>query len=188
MTRINPWRATVLRGAEGVYDARMPPPLAPVRSRRSGPVVAAGPVSVLLVASMLLAGCAGDGNGDAAGTTPVPAAPTLAPLPNEFEGDWRGVLPCTDCDGIEVELTLRRDGDGATFALIERYLAADQSAEFRSEGAWQEAPCGRDGEAGLCVLLVDAGQRWRRDKDGSLQAVDADGQPIDADGARLSRR
>lgn len=137
----------------------------------------------LALGALLLAACGRDADPG----PPPPDAAALAPLAADFDGRWQGVLPCLDCDGLEVALRLRRDGGEARFALVERYLGADAGGEFASEGDWREAACTRDGVPGLCVVLIDAGQQWFRDKDGSLQAISADGRPLDPDGARLAR-
>ena len=149
---------------------------------------------VLLLAALLvsaLAGCrreaeAVDESAD------DPAAKTMAPLPDSFDGAWQGVLPCADCQGVEVELALRRSpAEPARFALSERYLddsiEGEFPTEFSSEGEWREAACTLGEIDGWCVELVDVAQRWFRHEDGSLQAVDAEGRPLDPDGTRLIR-
>lgn len=106
----------------------------------------------------------------------------------EFEGAWQGVLPCVDCAELEVELSLRRaSGEPARYTLVERYRGGAFEGEFASEGEWREVDCALDGEQGACFVLVDAAQRWFQHDDGSLEAVSADGQPIDPEGARLTR-
>ena len=157
------------------------PPTAPTPRR-----VAAFATAVLAAAALGLSGCTRDAP-ERTTIDDADATPALAPLPDAFDGRWRGMLPCADCDGIEVDLRLVRDAAGARFTLVERYLDDAGAGEFAIEGAWGEAPCPGAAEPRQCVLLHETGQRWLRDKDGSLQALDADGQPIDADGARLSR-
>ena len=118
---------------------------------------------------------------------PPAAAATLAPLPETFRGEWRGLLPCADCEAIEVELVLERTGTSARFVLLERYRGGPAPGEYRSEGGWRESACELQGETGLCIELDGPGLRWFRHADGTLAAIDAGGRPLDADGARLQR-
>ncbi|MEJ2763413.1 copper resistance protein NlpE [Photobacterium sp. MCCC 1A19761] len=48
----------------------------------------------------------------------------------DWNGTYQGTLPCADCDGIEVTLTLNMDG---TYSLIENYLGKENGA-FSSNG------------------------------------------------------
>lgn len=139
-----------------------------------------------LVVLVLLAGC---GREPAADADAAATDDGLAPLPARFEGAWRGVLPCVDCDGLDVTLELQREADAAgRYRLVEAYLGAGDAPEFEVSGEWQESPCRLGDDDGQCVELLESGQRWFRHADGSLQAVDADGLPLDPDGARLMRR
>lgn len=142
--------------------------------------------TVLLLGSVLLTvGCS---------QSEAPTAPDVAPesslalLPERFEGEWQGLLPCVDCQGIDVQLRLSRDADGAQFALEERYLSDAASADYRSEGLWSEVACTMGDEAGACITLEEPGLRWFRREDGSLEAVSAEGVSLDPTGARLQRR
>jgi copper homeostasis protein (lipoprotein) len=135
-----------------------------------------------------LAGCTrGGGSSDA--PADAPAEGGLAALPEAFEGVWSGVLPCADCDGIDVTLELQREaGAAGRYRLVETYLGADDAVGFEIAGEWREEDC-RVGEvAGRCLVLLESGQRWFRHADGSLQAVDAEGRALDPDEARLQRR
>jgi len=145
---------------------------------------------ILLSAALAaaLVGCTGRGeSSDAPADAPTEAG--LAALPEDFEGAWAGVLPCADCEGIDVELELQREsGAAGRYRLVETYLGAVDAVGFEIAGEWREDPC-RVGEiAGSCLMLLESGQRWFRHADGSLQAVDAEGRALDLDGARLQRR
>ena len=160
-------------------------------ARQTGPVLL---LAKLLIGALLLAALAGCRREPEAADEPadVAAAKTMAPLPETFDGAWQGVLPCTDCDGVEVELALRRaPAEPARFELAERYLVDRDEGEFPTEftsaGEWREAECALGDIDGWCVELVDVAQRWFRHEDGSLQAVDAEGRALDPDGARLIR-
>jgi uncharacterized lipoprotein NlpE involved in copper resistance len=149
-------------------------------------------LSALLIAvfALSVAACSRDGDAPSGHTGRDEAAEGgLAPLAESFDGAWSGVLPCADCDGIDVELELQREaGAAGRYRLVETYLGVVDAAGFEIAGEWRETPC-RVGDAdGLCVMLAESGQRWFRHPDGSLQAVDADGRALDPDGARLQRR
>lgn len=139
--------------------------------------------------SVATAGCSGAGGDPSDGPGGDTSGGGLAPLADAFDGAWSGVLPCADCDGIDVELSLQREaGAVGRYRLAETYLGAADATGFEIGGEWLEAPC-RVGEvAGACIVLVESGQRWFRHLDGSLQAVDAEGRSLDPDGARLQRR
>lgn len=113
----------------------------------------------------------------------------VARLPEAFEGTWAGVLPCADCEGIDVDLELQREaGAAGRYRLLETYLGAADNAGFEIAGEWREEGCRAGDDAGTCLVLIESGQRWFRHADGSLQAVDVDGRALDPDGARLLRR
>ncbi len=104
-------------------------------------------------------------------------APAEAPLPAIAQEDgrveWRGVLPCADCDGIETLLVLERRGQARHYDLAETFLAARDGARFTESGQWrmQGAALSLDGEGGASrhyVLLPD----------GRLQPQDGRGRPF----------
>jgi copper homeostasis protein (lipoprotein) len=146
-------------------------------------------VAVLLLAllAVALGGC--EREPERAAVEATESDDRLAPLPEAFDGTWTGVLPCADCDCLEVVLELQREaGAAGRYRLVESYLGAIDAGAFEVAGEWREEPC-RVGDApGRCVLLVESGQRWFRDADGTLQAVDADGRALDPGGARLLRQ
>jgi uncharacterized lipoprotein NlpE involved in copper resistance len=136
--------------------------------------------------ALLLAGCGrGDTADDGAPSASGAAATALA---EDFDGAWQGVLPCVDCAGLEVELSLRRaSSEPARYTLVERYLGGAFDGEFASAGEWRETGCALGDEVGACIVLVDAAQQWFRHEDGSLEAISSDGLPLDPEGARLAR-
>ncbi|EGR2795111.1 hypothetical protein BOO29_01405 [Vibrio navarrensis] len=54
----------------------------------------------------------------------------------DWNGTYQGTLPCADCEGIEVSLTLNQDG---TYQLIRNYLG-EVSGQFTSQDRfhWDE--------------------------------------------------
>ena len=85
--------------------------------------------SALLLAG-LLAGCARDGDADA-GATP----PGLDMDPGAVE--WRGSLPCVDCEAIDTRLVLERRDGAQRYELVEVYVAIDGSMRFEEAGEWR---------------------------------------------------
>jgi hypothetical protein len=146
---------------------------------------------MLLSAALLatvLAGCTREGVPSDA-PADAPADDGLATLAEDFEGAWAGVLPCADCEGIDVVLELQREsGAAGRYRLVETYLGAVDAVGFEIAGEWREEDCGVGEVAGSCLVLLESGQRWFRHADGSLQAVDAEGRALDPEGARLQRR
>jgi hypothetical protein len=78
-----------------------------------------------------------------------------APIPGLGQGDgeaeWGGTLSCTDCDGIDTHLLLRRQGNERRYQLLETYLAEDGDLEFAEQGEWKQV------DAGVLELHGDEG-------------------------------
>lgn len=51
----------------------------------------------------------------------------------DWAGKYKGVLPCADCEGIEMELELKSD---KTYELTEEYLGKGKGNEFKTKGAF----------------------------------------------------
>lgn len=121
------------------------------------------------------------------------AAPTAAAGPAERSVRvWQGVLPCSDCRGIETRLSLSSDSGRRDYVLSESYLGP-QRADFDQAGVWRET-VPPSSPAGVRTLIVlDPGEarerRFALIEDGSLELLDADGSRL-ADGFayRLPRR
>ncbi len=141
-----------------------------------------------MVFATTLGGCLRGGESSDA-PADAPADDGLATLAEDFEGAWAGVLPCADCEGIDVVLELQREaGAAGRYRLVETYLGAADAVGFEIAGEWREEDCRAGEVAGSCLMLLESGQRWFRHADGSLQAVDAEGRALDPEGARLQRR
>lgn len=122
----------------------------------------AAPVSALLLA-VLAAGC-----GREDGTA---ALPVLDAEPGALE--WRGSLPCADCESIDTRLVLLRRDDGErVFELVEVYVALDGSMSFEERGHWRI-------ERSMLSLEPDTGgvRRYRLVQGGALQVRDPGGRP-----------
>ncbi len=115
----------------------------------------------------------------------------LLPLPDPFSASWQGVLPCSDCEGIDTRLELNRDGDQWRYRLTENYIRAGEGQSFSSEGLWFETRSTLSGQPAAVYLLGDEEnplQRYWRRVDGSLELLDDNQQSYeDAHVYRLQR-
>lgn len=81
----------------------------------------------------LAAGCgAGD---DATAGDAAAAMPGRGPADGPVE--WRGSMPCSDCEGIDTRLVLGHADGERVYELVEVYLAVDGSMRFEEAGQWQ---------------------------------------------------
>lgn len=105
---------------------------------------------------------------------------------------WQGVLPCSDCRGIETRLSLSSDGGRRDYVLSESYLGP-RRADFDQSGAWRETVPSSSPNGVRTLIVLDPGEarerRFALIEDGSLELLDADGSRL-ADGFayRLPRR
>lgn len=51
----------------------------------------------------------------------------------DWAGEYKGVFPCADCEGIETELELRSD---YTYELSEEYLGKGDNTEYKVKGTF----------------------------------------------------
>lgn len=135
----------------------------------------------MLALAGLVAACAGSG--------PPPAAPTPAgdrsvepPAGSadarelRLPGSWSGELPCADCPGQRITLTLFADG---SYRLRRVYVGADAGRDRVSyeRGRWAR-------EAGADELALtdgaDVQSRWRVLSSQRLRLLDRDGRDIDS--------
>lgn len=89
------------------------------------------------VLALALAGlAAGCGRG---GEAPAGDAEAAMPGPGPADGavEWRGNMPCADCEGIDTRLVLGRADGERVYELVEVYLAVDGSMRFEEGGQWQ---------------------------------------------------
>ncbi len=153
------------------------------------------PILLILATVLALAAC---GREDAPPTGPASSGPEAAAdapargrgdaAEEDFERTWLGVLPCSDCDGIQTRLQLVREGDRLTYRLEETYLGADDDAVFDGTGRWAR----EDGVGDRTLVRLDpeapAGRRFELRPDGALELLDGAGRPLESDGQyRLQR-
>ena len=77
-------------------------------------------------------------------TTSQPAMPIgdTAETSLDWAGEYTGIFPCADCEGIETELELKAD---KTYELTEEYLGKGKGNEFKVKGTFsfdQDNPSG----------------------------------------------
>lgn len=107
---------------------------------------------VLTLSSLFLTACAKPENKDApipsskaehntATQTSTEASATVVSNPVgdtaetalDWAGEYTGVFPCADCEGIETELELKSD---KTYELTEKYLGKGDGKEFKVKGTF----------------------------------------------------
>ena len=68
-------------------------------------------------------------------TTTTTVAPTgdTAETSLDWAGEYTGIFPCADCEGIETELELKAD---KTYELTEEYLGKGAGNEFKVKGTF----------------------------------------------------
>lgn len=82
---------------------------------------------LVLAAAVAVAGCSG---GD---EQAVDAGPGIG----EGVVEWRGSLPCADCEAIDTRLVLEHRDGQRRYRLVEVYVALDGSQSFNEAGEWR---------------------------------------------------
>ncbi|EOR08781.1 copper resistance protein NlpE [Acinetobacter genomosp. 15BJ] len=89
----------------------------------------------------------------------------------DWNGTYKGALPCADCEGIETELELNQD---KTFELKETYLGKGDGKAFESKGSFKF-----DSQNTSIIELDKAGDgRKYFVAEGYLKALDMEGKEI----------
>ncbi|WP_436897045.1 copper resistance protein NlpE [Acinetobacter gyllenbergii] len=89
----------------------------------------------------------------------------------DWNGTYKGVLPCADCEGIETELELNLD---KTYELKETYLGKGDGKAFESKGSFTF-----DSKNTSIIELDKAGDgRKYFVAEGYLKALDTEGKEI----------
>jgi copper homeostasis protein (lipoprotein) len=145
------------------------------------------------LSALLVAGCNRDKAPPAADQAQLPP-----PSPSDFgsgraaqgERIWVGLLPCSDCQGVDTRLVLRVDGDRRDYLMTETYLGGGGKNSFNRAGTWAQVDELVDGQpATLYILDPDrGGQRFSLQADGALEMLDGDGKnPSQVVAYRLQR-
>jgi copper homeostasis protein (lipoprotein) len=146
----------------------------------------------ILLASLLAAGCHRNQD-EAAANSQSPVAPQGAAIESaqNSERTWVGLLPCSDCEGIDTRLVLRADGGRRNYLMTETYVGGSGKNSFNRAGSWTEVTRLVDGEP-VTTFTLDpdkAGQQFTLQPDGALEALDGSGKlPTQAVAYRLQRQ
>lgn len=92
----------------------------------------------------------------------------------DWAGEYKGVFPCADCEGIETELELKAD---KTYELTQEYLGKGKANEFKVKGTFRF-----DAEHPSIITLDSAGENRKFFVgENFVEARDIhSGQPIDS--------
>jgi copper homeostasis protein (lipoprotein) len=150
-------------------------------------------LSLVFVLLALVAAC--KPQGEQAAGSPVAGVPgtTVPASPNEdSERTWAGLLPCTDCQGIDTRLVLRTENGKRAYLLSETYLGGAGSGKnsFNRAGTWTEVQrkVGSEQETSYVLDPDQAAQQFILQPDGALELTGSDGKaPNDALAYRLQR-
>ena len=109
-------------------------------------------------------------------TTPITNA-TNATTAADWTGEYKGLVPCADCEGIETELELKAD---QTYEFEQEYKGKGKDNKFKVKGTYSI-----DAVNPSMISLDQAGDNRKFSKEGdSLHMLNAEGQK--AEGALAS--
>ncbi len=136
---------------------------------------------VLLLAIVMLAACQpGQDAAPAGREAPGRSSPSAAgaeALADGSERLWSGVLPCSDCAGVDTRLVLRIEGPRRSFDLTETYVGGRGETRFARQGEWIEGTRVIDGESLASYTLDPGAQVFVLRPDGALELLDGEGRP-----------
>jgi copper homeostasis protein (lipoprotein) len=151
------------------------------------------PVRLPLVLALVVLAAACKPQGEPGATAGGTSAAAVPASPSEdSERTWAGLLPCTDCQGIDTRLVLRTENGKRAYLLTETYLGGSGGGKtsFNRAGSWTELRRKVDGEQETSYVLDpdQAAQHFILQPDGALELGDPDGKtPADALAYRLQR-
>lgn len=121
-------------------------------------------------AAMALVAC----NGGSADATPENEVTTVpdghnAQLSLDYEGSYKGVIPCADCEGIETTITLGKEN---TYELSSKYIGKGDGQPYVSKGTFVWRPDGSTIELqgdtdGAFLYFVGENKLWQLDMEGN---------------------
>ncbi|QER39136.1 copper resistance protein NlpE [Acinetobacter suaedae] len=139
-------------------------------------------IIALSLASVFLVACSKNDNTKNEEQTPVTAASEAIAVDNahtaenslDWNGTYKGILPCADCEGIETELELNSD---KTYELKETYLGKGDGKPFESKGNFTF------NSANTSIIELDQAGDGRKYfvAEGYLKALDIEGKEITGD-------
>ena len=145
---------------------------------------------LLALTCLLAASCNRNDDNAAAGSLQPPAQSADARGTQRSERTWAGLLPCSDCQGIDTRLVLRFGDGQRDYLMTETYLGGPGKTSFNRAGTWTETTRVVDGESATLYILDpdQAGQRFSLQADGALELLDGNGnEPAQALAYRLQR-
>lgn len=91
-----------------------------------------------------------------------------AETPDTMAQQFQGIIPCADCEGIQVSLALKQ---GGRYVMREHY-AGTHTGDNVQQGTWQRT-------AEKLILVSDTGdKRYFRPLENGLEMMDTEGNPI----------
>jgi copper homeostasis protein (lipoprotein) len=148
---------------------------------------------LLVFSCLLVAGCNRDRDGGAPGaaqsTPPLSSSDFGSGEAMQDERTWVGLLPCSDCQGIDTRLVLRAIGRRRDYLLTETYLGGTGKNSFNRAGTWVEVSDLVDGQpATLYILDPDqGGLRFSLQPDGALELLEGNDKSTQDVAYRLQR-
>lgn len=94
----------------------------------------------------------------------------------DWHGVYKGVIPCADCEGIEVKITLKKD---TTFIRVFNYLGKDESL-FEDEGSFVW-----DSTGTIITLFAKKNRPMYKLGENVLYHLDSEGNQIEGDLASM---
>ncbi|MFE7086068.1 copper resistance protein NlpE [Sphingobacterium spiritivorum] len=86
----------------------------------------------------------------------------------DWDGEYEGVLPCADCEGIKTNVILHKDN---TYSLVSEYLG--KKSTFKEEGKFTW-----DDSGSVVTLKLKDGTNKFKVQEGSLKMLDQEGNVI----------
>lgn len=96
----------------------------------------------------------------------------------DWEGEYKGIIPCEDCDGVETSLILNYD---STFTMTKTYIG--KGGPYESKGSFSRAASGNI----IVLKFDDASEAKYQLGDGSLSLLNDDGSIIEGEDYVLRR-
>jgi copper homeostasis protein (lipoprotein) len=136
---------------------------------------------LLALACLLASGCTRDKGGataEAGRSSQAPPAQGASQDWQNGERAWVGLLPCSDCQGIDTRLVLRSREGRRDYLLTETYIGGGGRNTFSREGVWTQVSETGDGEPRTLYVLdpEQAGQRFSLQPDGALELLEGNGE------------
>jgi copper homeostasis protein (lipoprotein) len=145
---------------------------------------------LLLLPALLLAGCNRQQAPEGQGAVPTPPGRLAIEPAGDSERIWVGLLPCSDCQGIDTRLVLRAQGGRHNYLMTETYVGSSGRNSFDRAGSWVEQTRQIEGES-VTLYILDpdrGGQSYRLQPDGALELIEGNsGEPGQAVAYRLQR-